>query len=342
MVSQILLAPHPWVLDGLPRALDERTGRVEDVKWPLELEVRRILSRRHGFDAADTDAVTMWDTSVESLMFGRMVQAMKNFFSVVGVVTLALGGLGVMNIMLVAVRERTREIGVRKALGATTAQIQRQFFLEGFVLTMLSGAVGFAVALAICALVNMAPMPTALPGNDSDLAGGRRRRAHAGVHRRGDVHVSRPARGAAAAGRGAAVRSMTSAHVLSEIAREAVFGLVRNRVRAGLSMLGISWGIVSVVMLLAYGEGFNAALLRGFKGAFGDGVTIMFAGQTSMQAGGERAGRRIRMRLADVETIAELPLVKAWSPEDMQTAADVVGHEAGQLPRARASRPTTA
>jgi putative ABC transport system permease protein len=163
-VSQIILAPHPWVLDGLPRALDDRTGRVEDIKWPLELEVRRILSRRHGFDTADRDAITMWDTSVESLMFGRMVQTMKTFFSIVGIVTLALGGLGVMNIMLVAVRERTREIGVRKALGATTAQIQRQFFLEGFFLTMLSGAAGFAVAFAICALVNMAPMPTRFEG----------------------------------------------------------------------------------------------------------------------------------------------------------------------------------
>jgi putative ABC transport system permease protein len=164
VVSQLILAPHPWVLDGLPRALDERTGRVEDIKWPLEVEVRRILSRRHGFDPADGDAIMMWDTSVESLMFARMVQAMKIFFSIVGIVTLALGGLGVMNIMLVAVRERTREIGVRKALGATTTQIQRQFFLEGFVLTMLSGAVGFAVALTICALVNMAPMPTRFQG----------------------------------------------------------------------------------------------------------------------------------------------------------------------------------
>jgi len=107
-------------------------------------------------------------------------------------------------------------------------------------------------------------------------------------------------------------------HLLAEISREAVVGLVRNRVRAGLSMLGISWGIVSVVMLLAYGEGFNAALLSGFKGAFGDGVTIVFGGQTSMQAGGERAGKRVRMRLADVEAVGELPLVKAWSPEYMQ------------------------
>ena len=54
--------------------------------------------------------------------------------------------------------------------------------------------------------------------------------------------------------------------------REAAAGLARNRVRAGLSMLGISWGIVSVVMLLAYGDGFQPALQRGFRGAFGDGV----------------------------------------------------------------------
>jgi putative ABC transport system permease protein len=108
--------------------------------------------------------------------------------------------------------------------------------------------------------------------------------------------------------------------VLREIGREAFTGLARNRVRSGLSMLGISWGIVSVVMLLAYGEGFNQAILRGFNGAFGDGVSIIFAGQTSMQSGGERAGKRIRMRLADGEAVGQLPLVKAWSPEFMNQA----------------------
>ena len=99
------------------------------------------------------------------------------------------------------------------------------------------------------------------------------------------------------------------------LVREAIIGLSRNRVRAGLSMLGISWGIVSVVVLLAYGEGFNQALQRGFQGAFGDGVTVMFGGQTSMQAGGERAGRRIRLRLADAEVASEVPFIRAWSPE---------------------------
>ncbi len=107
----------------------------------------------------------------------------------------------------------------------------------------------------------------------------------------------------------------SSWQALREIVGEAFIGLARNRVRSGLSMLGISWGIVSVVMLLAYGEGFNQAILRGFQGAFGDGVSIVFAGQTSMQSGGERAGKRIRMRLADAEAVGQIPWVKAWSPE---------------------------
>jgi len=106
--------------------------------------------------------------------------------------------------------------------------------------------------------------------------------------------------------------------VLREIIREAMRGLFRNRVRAGLSMLGISWGIVSVVMLLAYGNGFDEALVRGFHGAFGDGVNILGGGQTSMQAGGERAGQRIRIRLADAEAVGQIPYVKAWSPEYFQ------------------------
>ena len=102
---------------------------------------------------------------------------------------------------------------------------------------------------------------------------------------------------------------------MTDILREAVVGLWRNRTRTLLSMLGISWGIVAVVGLLAYGDGFDQALLRGFQGAFGDGVSVVFGGQTSMQAGGERAGRPVRMRLADAEAVGELPLVKAWSPE---------------------------
>jgi len=164
VVSQIIVSPKPWVVDELPGVLDGRTGRIEDIDWPLEREVRRVLGPRHGFDPEDRNAISMWDTTLQTLMFGRMIQKMRDFFSVVGLVTLALGGLGVMNIMLVAVQERTREIGLRKALGATTRQIQRQFFLEGFLLTMLSGMIGFAVAVGLCAAVNQLPMPARFQG----------------------------------------------------------------------------------------------------------------------------------------------------------------------------------
>ena len=163
-LSQIIVAPQQNVIDQLPRVLDSRTGRIEDIDWPLEREIRRILAPRHRFDAGDRNAIGVWDTTLETLLFGRMIQTMKTFFRAVGFVTLALGGIGVMNIMLVAVRERTREIGVRKALGATTRQVQRQFFLEGFLLTMFSGTIGFAVALALCAAVNLLPMPTRFEG----------------------------------------------------------------------------------------------------------------------------------------------------------------------------------
>jgi len=163
-LSDIIVSPKPFVVDDLPRALDERTGRIEDVDWPLEQHVRGILARRHQFDPADKQAIAMWDTSLETLMFGRMIDHMKQFFTIVGIVTLALGGIGVMNIMLVAVKERTREIGVRKALGATTATIQRQFFLEGLFLTLLSGGAGMLLALGLCQLVNLAPMPERFSG----------------------------------------------------------------------------------------------------------------------------------------------------------------------------------
>jgi putative ABC transport system permease protein len=163
-LSNIIVAPKPWVVEQLTQVLDSRAGRIDDIDWPLERNVRAILARRHAFEPADKQAVSMWDTSLETLMFGRMIDHMKLFFTIVGIVTLTLGGIGVMNIMLIAVRERTREIGVRKALGATTVVIQRQFFLEGLFLTLFSGGCGMLVALGLCQLVNLAPMPDRFAG----------------------------------------------------------------------------------------------------------------------------------------------------------------------------------
>ena len=163
-LSDIIVAPKPWVIAQLPAVLDRRTGRIDDIKWPLEKNLRAILARHHGFDPDDPQAMAMWDTTLNTLMFDRMIGHMKSFFAIVGIVTLVLGGIGVMNIMLVAVKERTREIGVRKALGATTNNIQRQFFLEGFFLTMISGGAGMLLAIGLCSAINLLPMPTRFAG----------------------------------------------------------------------------------------------------------------------------------------------------------------------------------
>jgi len=112
-----------------------------------------------------------------------------------------------------------------------------------------------------------------------------------------------------------------------ELFVEAFYGLYHHRFRAALSMLGIAWGIVSVVVLLAYGDGFKEALAAGFRGAFSDGTVIVWPGQTSLQAGGERAGKRVRVTPEDVLALGELPLVRNVSPEFFLDAPIVYGNK---------------
>ncbi|MGA2904787.1 MAG: ABC transporter permease [Candidatus Korobacteraceae bacterium] len=109
-------------------------------------EVRKIIARNHGFDWHDEDAFEDWDTIKNSETVGKIFDAMDIFLGGVGLVTLTLGAIGIINIMLVAVSERTREIGLRKALGATNRSILLQFFLEGAFLTLISGGIGMGGA----------------------------------------------------------------------------------------------------------------------------------------------------------------------------------------------------
>jgi putative ABC transport system permease protein len=166
-VSTIIAAPKPEVARQLEAWL-EREGiggfLSLEAQGPVETDIRAVLAPRHQFDPKDPEALSMWNTALQAVMFARMIGAMHTFFVVVSLVTLALGGIGVMNIMLVAVKERTREIGVRKAIGATSRTIQWQFFSEGLALTLTSGAIGFLVGLGLCALVNLAPMPERFSG----------------------------------------------------------------------------------------------------------------------------------------------------------------------------------
>jgi putative ABC transport system permease protein len=135
-------------------------------------EVRVALARMHRYDPNDKEACPIWDTVQEAQAFKAMTDGMKYFLGAVGIVTLFLGGLGVMNVMLVAVRERTREIGVRKAIGAPAGTILRQFFVEALIIALLSGAIGLGIAFGFCALVNLLPMPDFFAGLIPDWTAG--------------------------------------------------------------------------------------------------------------------------------------------------------------------------
>ncbi len=118
-----------------------------------QTEVHQIVGRNHGFDPNDENAFDEWDSIQESKMVGTIFDVMNMFLGAVGMVTLALGAIGVINIMLVAVSERTKEIGLRKALGATNRSILFHFFLEGLLLTLGSGLLGLAFAGGLMSLM---------------------------------------------------------------------------------------------------------------------------------------------------------------------------------------------
>jgi putative ABC transport system permease protein len=115
--------------------------------------VHRVIAKRHGFDPAMKDAFYEFDTVTEEKMIGAIFSAMDLFLGGVGVVTLGLGAVGIINIMLVSVTERTREIGVLKAIGATKKSILVQFFWEGLLLTGLSGVIGIALSAGFMGLL---------------------------------------------------------------------------------------------------------------------------------------------------------------------------------------------
>jgi putative ABC transport system permease protein len=166
-LSAIIAAPYQRVADQLGVLLErEGAGGAFALggRTPVEAEIRAILAPRHGFDPNDVEALSFWNTAIEAVMFSIIIRSMREFFISVSVITLVLGGIGVMNIMLVAVRERTREIGIRRAIGATARLIQWQFFAEGLSLTFMSGALGFLIGWLLCQLVNVAPMPSRFAG----------------------------------------------------------------------------------------------------------------------------------------------------------------------------------
>jgi len=151
---------------GITRGyLDDIVFEVGDPEEHEEavMQVRRAIARVRHFDPLDKDALFIWDTMDGAKQLAKIFGVVTLFFGCVAIVTLCLGGIGVMNIMLVSVSERTREIGTRKAMGATKRDILRQFFAESAMLTIASGIVGFSFGVGLCLAMEALPLPDFVP-----------------------------------------------------------------------------------------------------------------------------------------------------------------------------------
>jgi putative ABC transport system permease protein len=124
-----------------------------DLNKALTAEVMSALSQRLRFHPDDDQAIQIWDTTEMFVFFDAFMLGFKIFLGIMGVLTLIVGGIGVSNIMNVVVEERTREIGIKMALGAKGRTILGQFVLETMLLTAVSGAIGLGISWAICRAV---------------------------------------------------------------------------------------------------------------------------------------------------------------------------------------------
>jgi putative ABC transport system permease protein len=155
--------PKTYYVPGFLNEILYRPRSLDDYETAQD-QVKRVIARAHGFDPRDKSALGIWDTVEDQQQVAEIFDSMTLFLAFIALVTLSLGGIGVMNIMLVTVSERTREIGLRKALGATRSRILADFLAEGCALAFASGAVGWAVAFGLSSLLKLFPMPAMFPG----------------------------------------------------------------------------------------------------------------------------------------------------------------------------------
>lgn len=131
----------------------------------VEGNIRNVLGAAHGFNGKDPRAVFVWNTMKNLNNWQIITMALQILLTIIGTLTLGIGGVGLMNIMLVSVTQRTREIGVEKALGARRRDILTQFLAEAMAITFAGGLLGVAVAYVISWIIGTIPVYSVMAKN---------------------------------------------------------------------------------------------------------------------------------------------------------------------------------
>jgi len=140
--------------------LDEmivKPSRAKDGMY-VEQEIRRVLGKKYQFDPTDERAVPMWNFIENEEEGAKIFKGINIFLAVIGCMTLIIAGVGVANIMFVVAKERTREIGIKRAVGAKRSYIIFQFIFESLLIAFSGGLIGFLVSVGIIKLLWMMPV----------------------------------------------------------------------------------------------------------------------------------------------------------------------------------------
>jgi len=283
-------------------------------------EVRKVMAERHRYDPEDEEALMIIEFAFYEKMFDMLYLGLDILLGLIGVITLFIGGIGVMNIMLVSVQERTREIGIRKAVGAKKWDIRLQFLAEALFITLLGGSLGYLLGAALLGAVNLLPLPPfiPLPQNSPALSlivvfvmvltgvisGYIPAKNAANMQ---PVKALQFERGEAAAGKKMPKPLWTSRTLTGELVGQAFLEIRSSKSRSFLTMFGILWGIASIIVLIGFGTGFKGFFDREW-GKMGEKTIIVSGGRVKSERSAFHKARRVRLTEKDAEALMAYPV----------------------------------
>jgi len=164
--SYMPLSTAQMIFNGSNRlhnlALTINANTLEETR-AIEDQIRNVLAKQHKFDPKDESAIGLNNKLENYIQTMKIFQAINIFIWIIGIGTLIAGIVGVSNIMLIVVKERTKEIGIRKALGASPASVIGLILLESIMITTIAGYVGLVLGTGLMELINYAMVQSATP-----------------------------------------------------------------------------------------------------------------------------------------------------------------------------------
>jgi ABC-type antimicrobial peptide transport system permease subunit len=286
-------------------------------------EIRRALASKYHFAPDDEEAAFILPMTRYTKMMDRFSAAIAIFVAAVGALTLAIGGIGVMNMMLVAVNERIGEIGIRRAVGGMRRWILIQFLTESFLLTVVAGAIGLAIGLAILLAGSKLPVPDYIPmpilstrvtilaiavmvatGIISGITPARRAAGIPPVQAiKGNLRVLIPKMG-----RSRSILPFPG--LFGEIVSEAIGDIRASRLRAILTGFGVFWGVAAVALLMGWGIGMKDKMNADIAQLGGSRTTI-YPRRIESDISGLRRAKTLRITEQDIDDIR----TNAWYVE---------------------------